>query len=137
MNINFDEIGKKLHEKIDSSITGLKTMKVQLEDLQKETEAAIHTKLTAAKETVEGKKQEAAAAKTRLEGLIEEKKTETETAVAEWRTNRDRKKLEKRAERAEQYADVCVEMVQSAAMQAEVAILEAVAARKDADNAAK
>ena len=137
MNIDFDEIGKKLHEKIDSSINGLKTIKAQIEYIQKDTETAIQTKLTAAKESVEGKKQEAAAAKARLEGLIEEKKTETETAVAEWRTNRDRKKLEKRAERAEQYADVCVEMVQSAAMQAEVAILEAVAARKDADDAAK
>ncbi|MFT5730493.1 MAG: hypothetical protein ACI8PB_004677 [Desulforhopalus sp.] len=137
MNIDFDEIGKKLHEKLDSSINGLKTMKAQLEDLQKETEAAIHTKLTVAKETVEEKKQEAAATKTRLETLIDEKKAETETAVAEWQTNRDRKKLEKRAERAEKYADVCVEMVLSAALQAEVAILEAVAARRDADSAAK
>lgn len=136
MNIDFDEIGKKLHKKLDSSINGLKTMKLQLDTIQKDTETAIQTKLTAAKETVEEKKQEAAAARERLEELIEDKKTETETAVADWLANRDRKKLEKRAERAEKYAEVCVEMVLSAAMEAEIAILEAVVARNDADNAA-
>ncbi len=136
MNINLDEIGKKLHEKIDSSINGLKSTKAYLENVQKETETAIQTRLNAARDTVEGKKQEAAAAKASLEGLIEEKKTETEAAVAEWKANHDRKKLEKRADRAEKYADLCVELVMSATVEAEIAILEAAAARKDADNAA-
>ena len=70
-----------------------------------------------------------------LEELAEDKKTETEAAVAEWKSNRDHKKLEKRAERAEKYADACVEMALSSVVEAEVAILEAVAARQDVDNA--
>lgn len=135
MGINLDEIAKKLHEKIDSSINGLKSAKAHLENIQKETAKAIQTKLDAAKETIGEKKQAAAAAKDRLEGLIEEKKTETETAVAEWKTNRDHKKLEKRAQRAEKYADACVEMALSFSCEAEIAILEAAAARKDADDA--
>lgn len=135
MGLSLDEIGKKLHGKIDSTINGLKAVKTHLEEVQKETEQTIQVKLTAAKQTFEDKKQEAAAAKERLEGLIDDKKAETEAAVVEWKTNHDRKKLEKRAERAEKYADACVEVALSSVAEAEIAILEAAAARKDADAA--
>ena len=67
MNMNLDELGKKLHAKLDSSIDRLKAVKAHLEDVHKETEAAIQTKLKTAKETLEAKQQEAAAAKARME----------------------------------------------------------------------
>ena len=136
MNINLDELGKKLHSKLDSGLNQLKVAKAHLQDLHKETEAAIQTKLNAAKETLHAKKQEAAAAKTRLEAFAEDKKTETKAAVEEWKANHDRKKLEKRAERAEKYADTCIDVANFSAAEAQVAILEAVSARKDADDAA-
>ena len=135
MNINLDELGKKLHAKLDSSIDQLKAAKTHLEDVRKETEAAIQTKMNAAKDALDAKKQEAAAAKARLEELVEAKKTETKAAVAEWKANRDLKKLEKRAERAEKDAEACVELALFYAAEAQVAILEAVVARKDADDA--
>jgi hypothetical protein len=91
--------------------------------------------LDAAKEAVEEKKQEAATAKTKLEEYVEAKKDETTAAVSEWKANRDLKKLEKRAERAEKNAEVCVELALYYAGEAQVAILEATAARIDADNA--
>lgn len=134
MDISLDEIGERLHGKIDSAIDGLKAAKTHLENVQKETEQAIQTKLAAAKENLEGKRQEIVAARASLEGLIKDKKAETEAAVAEWKAQHDRKKLEKRAERAEHYADACVEIALSAVVDAEIAILEAAAARKDADN---
>jgi len=136
MNINLDELGKNLHAKLDSGIDQLKATKAHLEDFQKETEAAIAAKLNAAKETLEAKKQAVVAAKARLTELVEAKKTETKAAVAEWKANHDRKKLEKRAERAEKYADDCIEVANFSATEAQVAILEAVAARKDSDDAA-
>ena len=135
MNINIDEMGKKLHAKLDSGIDQLKAAKSHLEDFTKETEDAIQSKLDAAKEAVEEKKQEAATAKTKLEEYVEAKKDETTSAVSEWKANRDLKKLEKRAERAEKNADVCVELALYYAGEAQVAILEATAARIDADNA--
>ena len=135
MNINLDELGKKLHAKLDSGIDQLKAAKAHLEDVHKETEAAIQTKLKAAKETLEAKKQEAAAAKARMEEFVEAKKAETQAAVAEWKANRDHKKLEKRAERARKYAEACMEVALFSAAEAEEAILEAVAARRDADDA--
>jgi hypothetical protein len=91
--------------------------------------------MRAAKETFETTKQEATAAKMRLEELVEARKAETKAAVAEWKANHDRKKLEKRAERAEKYAETCIEVALFSAAEAQVAILEAVAARKDAEDA--
>ena len=135
MNINLEELGKKLQAKLDSNIDRLKAAKAHLEDVHKETEAAIQTKLKSAKETLDAKKQEAAAAKAGMEEFVEAKKAETQAGVAEWKANRDRKKLEKRAERAEKYAEACMEVALFSAAEAEEAILEAVAARRDADDA--
>ena len=134
MNINLDELGKKLHAKLDSSIDRLKAAKTHLEGVHNETEAAIQTKLKAAKETLEAKQQEASAAKAGMEEYVEAKKAETQDAIAEWKANRDRKKLEKRAERAQNYAEACIAVVLCSAEEAEAAILEAVAARRDADD---
>jgi hypothetical protein len=135
MNVNLDELGKKLHVKLDRGIDQLKTTKAHLEALQKETEATIQTKLSAAKQAVEVKKQEVAAAKTKVEEFVEEKKSETKEVVAEWKANHDNKKLEKRADRAGKHADACVALALYYSEEAEVAILEAIAARQDADEA--
>ncbi len=122
--------------RLDSGIGQLKAAKSHLEDIQKETEAAIQTKLTAAKETVEAKKQEAATAKAGVEEFVEAKKAETQAAVEEWKANCNRKKLEKRAERAANHAEACVVVALCSAEEADVAILEAVAAQKDAEGVA-
>ena len=135
MNMNLDALGKKLHAKLDSRIDQLKEIKAHLVDVEKATEVSIQTKLKEARETLETRKQEALDIKAKLSELVEEKKAETETAVAEWKANHDRSKLEKRAERAEKYADFCVKSILYYSVEAEVAILEAAAARKDADDA--
>ncbi len=109
--------------------------KTHLKGVPKETEAAIQTKLNVAKETLDAKKQEVAAAKAKMEEFVEAKKAETQAAVAEWKANRDRKKLEKRSERAQKYAEACIAVALCSAEEAEVAIIEAVAARIDADDA--
>ena len=134
MNIKLDDLVKKLHANLDRGIDHLKATKAHLKDVHKETEAAIQVKLKAAQETLEAKKQEAAAAKARVEEIVESKKDETQAAVAEWKANRDRKKLEKRAERAQKYAEACIAVALDSAEEAEVAILEALAARRDADD---
>ena len=56
-------------------------------------------------------------------------------SVTEWKEKRDTKKLEKRAERAEKYAEAVVEVALYSALEAEKAILAAVAARIDAEAA--
>lgn len=133
MSINLEKLGEKLHAKIDGSIDQLTAAKTHLQNLQKETEASVQAKLNAAKEAVEAKKAQTEDAVKNLEELVDAKKTETIDMVAEWKANHDQKKLEKRAERAEKRADICVELALYAAEEAELAILEAVAARNDAN----
>ena len=60
---------------------------------------------------------------------------ETKASVAEWKEKRDTKKLEKRVERAEKYAEAIVDVALYSALEAEKAILAAVAARIDAEAA--
>ena len=133
MGINLDELGRKLHKKLDSGIEKLKSTQTRLESVEKETEAAVHTKLEAAKKNLETKKEEAVTTKNRVENYLEEKKVETKSAVADWKVKHDVKKLEKRAEKAADHAESAISLALYFAEEAEVAILEAVAARIDVD----
>ena len=135
MSIKIDELGKKLHAKLDSGIDHLKKAQDSLENLQKETKSAISSKLEAATETVNEKKQDAKATKDKIEEFLEEKKTETTTAVNDWKVERNLKKLEKRAERAAKHAESCIELTLYYSQEAEVAIFEALAARMDLEDA--
>jgi glutamate synthase domain-containing protein 1 len=130
-----DELGKNLHTKLDAGVDQLKTIKAHLEAAPKEAEAAIQRKLDAAKATLATQKEAAATAKARLRELVEEKKEDTKDLVTEWKAKHDRKKLEKRAERAEKYAETLVDVTLYSALESEKAILDAIAARKDADDA--
>ncbi len=136
MSINLDALSGKLHAKIDSSIEQLKSTKAHLANIQKETGTAIQAKLDAAKEAVEAKKGQADAAVKNLEELVDSKKAESKELVADWKANREQKKLEKRAKRAEKYAEICIELAIFATEKADLAILEAVAAQKDAADVA-
>ena len=135
MSIDLYQFGKKLHTKLDNGIDQLKSAKAYLESLQKETEAAIQKRIKTAKTALEEKKKDVEAAKERLAEFVEDKTAETQATVSEWKTSRDRKKLEKRAERAQKRAEAFIALALYASEEAEVAILEAVAARKDADEA--
>ena len=136
MKVNLDQLEKDLHAKLDNGIDHLKGAKAHFEDLGKESAETIQSKLDETKDVLAKKKQEAAAAKTKVEEYAELKKAETKTTIGEWKANRERKKLDKRAKKAENYAESCVEMALYYYYEAQVAILEAVAARMDADEAA-
>ena len=73
-------------------------------------------------------------AKTKIEARVAEKKSELDSTVQEWKKNREISKLESRADAAEVYAEF-VEFAMAAAVEADIATLEAVAARIDADQA--
>ena len=134
MQVDIDELGKRLHAKLDHGIDRLKTVQAHLESLHKETETTIQAKLSAARETLVALKQEAAAGKAALEKFVEDTKVETHAAVAEWKAKRDRQKLEKRSERTRKYAEASIAVALCAVQEAEVAVLEAVAARRDVDD---
>ena len=133
MTSKIDELGKKMHTKLDVGLDRLKTLKIHLEEAPKEAEDAINSKLIAAKAALKANKKECVDAKDRVKGFIEEKKVETKETVADWKAKLNTKKLEARAERAKKHAESRVEVALYAALEAEEAILEAVAAQKDVD----
>ena len=65
----------------------------------------------------------------------EAKKAETDAAVTEWKSRRELKRLERRADDAERHAVVALVVAAGAIEEADAAIVDAVAARRDAEDA--
>jgi hypothetical protein len=65
----------------------------------------------------------------------EAKKLETDAVVAEWKAKGELERLELRAEVAEQYASAALVVAVGAIEEAQAAILDAIAARQDAEDA--
>jgi hypothetical protein len=106
-----------------------------MEESRKNTEAAIETQLDKIKTDFEARTREAESARAEVQAYVDEKKGETEAKIKEWKTNRELGKLEKRADNAEEYAAYCILVAMAAVDEAEVAILEAVVARRESDEA--
>jgi flagellar hook assembly protein FlgD len=134
MSKKMSDLYANLHVRLDTVGKHLKGAMAQLQSGSKETEAEIRAKLDAAKTKVAQTKADAEATKVRLQELAEAKKAEVKEQVTEWKAKHQKDKLEKRADRAEKYAEVCVELALASAAEAEEAILDALAARMDADN---
>ena len=134
MSKKMNDLYANLHARVDAVGEHLKGAMAQLQSGSKETEAEIRAKLDAAKAKVAETKVDAEAARVRLQELAEAKKAEVEEQVREWKAKHQKDKLEKRAERAEKYAETCVELALASAAEAEEAILDALVARMDADN---
>lgn len=133
MSQTIDNLRNNFQTKLNAIASHLDTVKTHLEDASKEAKTAIHSKLDVAKGKLEAKKQEIANAKTKLEERVEAKKTEVESQIADWKAKREQKKLTSRANRAEEYAAAAIVVAFACVEEAEVAILEAVAARIDAE----
>lgn len=131
MNITCSAAVKKLYVKINDGIDTLMATKNHLGSFQKDLEATVVLQLKSAKAALKEIKGEVKHVMAKSEKLVEDKKEETVEAVAEWKVKRHQQKLEKRAERAGEYADACVTLALYYAAEAELAILEAITARQD------
>ena len=98
-------------------------------------EEEVKSKLEGLKATHQNNVDKILESKTRIEARVAEKKAEIDSTVQEWKKNREITKLESRADAAEVYAAFAVEFAMAAAVEADIATLEAVAARIDAEQA--
>lgn len=119
----------KVEERLDRVKTSVKTA-------SDETRAAVESKKKKIEADFEADKRKVDEAKANAKSWIEEKKSETDAKIEEWKTNREIHKLEKRADRAEEYAAASIYIAAAAVDEADLSILEAVAARMIADEAA-
>lgn len=136
MGEKLDKMRATLQTKMDAVVDQMDKVKTNIEVSAKGAEADIKAKLDAAKVNLAGKKQDAITAKDNAKAYVEDKKDEVEGQVAQWKANRESAKLLKRAEKAEAYAEDCIVIALEAAAEADLAILDSVAAWLDVEDAA-
>ncbi|MGA9377719.1 MAG: hypothetical protein WBV73_02865 [Phormidium sp.] len=136
MSTTIDNFTKKLHDNLEAVEDRVKSLKESIQSAPKKTQVEIQLKLDEVKINLEAKKQEFDDYRAKLKTQFEEKESEVKSHVEEWKTGRETKKLEHRADKAEEYAATATFLAIATLEEAQKATLEAIAARLDAEAAA-
>ncbi|HEY3355721.1 MAG TPA: hypothetical protein VGQ83_20890 [Polyangia bacterium] len=131
-----DELRKKLQQHVEEARTKLEGLKKDIANVHEEDREALRQKSEEIHKAVAAKKEQARQMRADLESWEREKVSHTQEAIASWRQKRELRKLQSRADRAEDYAVNALSIAIMDAEEAEEAMLEAVAARIDAVAAA-
>jgi len=129
------DLRAKLSQHIDAARAKLDALKKDLSSMHEEDMQALQKRRDEIDKRLDEQKQKAEQLQADMDSWKKEKVAHTQEAVSSWRKKRELKKLENRADRAEEYA---MDLVITAAYdfeQAEQAVLDALAARYDADTA--
>jgi phenylalanyl-tRNA synthetase alpha subunit len=129
MSERVDKFCNDLRDHLNAVEGHLGQIKQRLDTSGKESRAAIETKVGEAKAKLDAQRQKVDKAKEDAKNRIEEKKAETTSKIEEWKTNREQHKLEKRADRCEDYAAACIFIAADSVAEADLATLEAIEAR--------
>jgi enolase len=127
-----DNFTKQLHDNLEAVEDRVKSLKKSIQSAPKKTQAEIQLKLDEAKTTLDAKKQEFDEYRAKLKTQFDEKESELKSNVEEWKASREIKKLEHRADKAEDYAATLIFLAMATIEEAEEATLAAIAARLDA-----
>ena len=135
MSIAIDNFTKKLHDNLEAVDNRIQSLKTSIQSIPKKTQSEIQSKLHEAKANLDAKKHEFDEYRVKLKTQFEEKDSEVKLNIEEWKENREVKKLEHRADKAEDYAATAVSLAIAAFDEAEKVTLEAISARLDAEAA--
>jgi len=127
------DLEEKLLQHIDAARAKLDAFKADIAAMHAEDVETLRTKREELDKRLAEQKDRAKQLQADIASWRKEKVAHTQEAIGSWRQKREVQKLESRAERAEEYA---IDMVRVAAYdfeEAEQALLDAVAARRDAD----
>lgn len=130
---NTKDLKQKLAQQIDAARAKLDALKADISAMHEEDVEALRKKREEIDTRLAQQKDKAKKLQTDIASWKKEKVAHTQEAIGSWRKKREVQKLEARAERAEDYA---IDMVMAAAYdfeEAEQALLDAVAARYDAN----
>ena len=127
---------QKLSQQIDTARAKLDALKTDLAGLKEEDLQALQQKRDELQKRLDERKDRAKKMQTDISNWRKERVAHTREAIGSWRKQHEIKKLEARAERAEDYALDLVNVAAYDFEEAEQAILDAMAARYDADSAA-
>ena len=127
---------QKLSQEIDVAKGKLEALKREIGDMREEDKATLRQRQAEIRARLDEQKARAQELQGKITSWKDEKKQHTTEAIASWKQRRELDKLQKRAERAEDYA---VDMVTVAAAdfeEAEAAVYDAIAARVEAEETA-
>jgi tellurite resistance protein len=136
MSTAIDNFTKQLHDNLEAVENRAKSFKDSIQSTTEKTQVEIQSKLDEAKTNLDAKKQEFDDYRAKLKTQFDEKESEVKSNIEEWKTSRELKKLEHRADKAEDYANTAIFLAMATMEEAEKATLEAIAARRDAEAAA-
>ncbi len=135
MSAKVDQFCDKLRDRLNAVEGRLASVKTNIQALPRLAEKTLHVKLDEARRGLQAQKERVEKAQANLKARVEQKITETKEAVNEWKAKHEVHKLNARADRAEAYAADAMECALATIDEAEAAMLDAVAARMDADAA--
>ena len=118
-----------VHEKLETLQGRMDSLKLNVGS----TWYCLQEKLDEVRHKGEATKQAVAEARTNLEQWVKEKKAETKGTIDQWVENGETQKLATRAHKAEDCAGIAMEIAQASIDDAERMVLEAIAARRDAE----
>jgi hypothetical protein len=133
MSEKFDNFCSELRTKINDADKRIKDIKANAVGAGEKAKLEAKAQLAALENKAKEQKARTAAAEAKAKTWVEEKKTMTHDKIAQWKEQRDVKRLESRADLSEQYAVTAMEIAAAAVDEAERAAVEAVVARMDAD----
>jgi hypothetical protein len=135
MSAKVDQFCDGLRERLNAIEGRIQSVKTSMHDLPAKAEKAVREKLDQARIKLQSQKERVEKARIDLKGRTEQKVAEAKEAINEWKAKREVRKLNARAERAEAYAEAAMVVALASIDEAEEAVLEAAAARMDADAA--
>jgi len=137
MTERVDKVCDDLRDRLNMAESRLEGAKARVEAAKTAGQARIQASLEEAQAKMEVGRQHVIEAQAKMRSAVQEKRTETQGHVDDWKTRRELHKLERRADRAEDNAAWAVAVAVGAIESADVAVLQAVATRIDAETVAK
>ena len=131
-----EDLKQKLSQHIDEAKAKLDAMKRELSSIHAEDMQAFEERRQELHQRIDQQKEKTKKIQADIASWKQEKAAHTKEAISSWRKRREVEKLESRAERAEDYAADMVTVAAADFDEAQQALLDAVAARYEADTAA-
>lgn len=133
MSTIIEKFAKQLHDNLEMVEERVKSLRDNIQSVPKQPHIEIQPKLDQAKANLSNKKREFECYRAKLQIQFEEKESELNSNVEEWKSWREISQMEIQADNAENYAAKATYLAIATMEEAEKAILEAIAARLDAE----
>lgn len=133
MSTIIEKFAKQLHDNLEMVEERVKSLRDNIQSVPRQPHIEIQSKLDQAKANLSNKKREFEGYRAKLQIQFEEKESELNSNIEEWKSWREISQMEIHADNAENYAAKATYLAIATMEEAEKAILEAITARLDAE----